>query len=384
VASGTHFEQSGIGSLSPLQLLGWFAAIVAGSFFFGLLIPGITAMHSGVFYRPSMMIVMEGKYPEVVNGIKEFERDQDRIRKEIAVIDAHIAADPVATAQQASVRQALEVELRKSPPFSIQPFYLHIITYFWPIMYFGLGSAAFILRPPLLRSLRFFQRPWLTLEMAAGIFAFSNLPLLFRTLYANTAEAGRTVFAYPNPDVDRASYIVQQFNFVIFSLLLAVIWVEWAAWAGETRTRMAEESSDDAIDFRQMEQLSKTLLHWQAIFLAISVGFIVYTAIFWDQIIVHGDYRFGFEAIDIHVLWLVTAIVTAVPLALTWRAWQLRRMQIIAKLVNSGAESQTIIAKLGAIRELRPIGFWNMTASGLTVLVSFAAPLIQAFIKKSG
>lgn len=383
MSSGTHFEQSGIGSLAPLRLLGWFAAIVAGSFFFGLLIPGITAMHSGVFFRPSMMIVMEGKHPEVVKKIKAFEDEQDRIRREIAAIDTHVTADPAGAAQQAGLRQVLEAELRKPAPFSVQPFYLHIITYFWPIMYFGLGSAAFIMRPPLRRSLRFFQRPWLTLEMAAGIFAFSNLPLLFRTLYSNTADAGRTVFAYPNPDVDRASYIIQQFNFVIFSLLLAVIWLEWAAWAGETRTRLAEESSDDAIDFRQMEQLSTTLLHWQAIFLAISVGFIVYTAIFWDQIIVHGDYRFGFEAIDIHVLWLVTAILTAAPLAFMWRAWQLRKMRIIATLVNEGAESQTIIAKLGAIRELRPIGFWNMTASGVTVLVSFAAPLIQALIKKA-
>ena len=250
-------------------------------------------------------------------------------------------------------------------------------------MYFGLGCVAFILRPPLRRSLRFFQRPWLTLAMAAGIFVVSNSPLLFRTLYANRIDAGRTVFAYPNPDVDLASYIVQQFNFAIFSLLLAIIWLEWSVWAAEKRTELTQDTSDCAIDFHRMEQLSTMLLHWQVTFLAVSAGFAVYTAIFWTQIIVHGDYRFGYEAIDIQVLWVVTVVLTATPLALTWRAWQVNKMRIITTLVNSRVESQTIIAKLGAIRELRPIGFWNMTASSLTVVVSFAAPLIQAFIKKA-
>lgn len=83
-----------------------------------------------------------------------------------------------------------------------------------------------------------------------------------------------------------------------------------------------------------MEQLSTMLLHWRVTSLAVSVGFAVYTGIFWTQIIVNGDYRFGYEAIDIQVLWLVTVILTATPLALTWRAWQADKMRIIATLVN--------------------------------------------------
>jgi hypothetical protein len=205
-------------------------------------------------------------------------------------------------------------------PISVQPFYLHVIMYFWPIMYFGLGSVAFIMRPPARHPTEILQRPWLTLGMAAGIFAFSNGPLLFRTLYANSVEkAGRTVFAYPNPDVDMASFLVQQFNFAVFALLLAMIWLQSADWTGERSIEVNQGTPDSAINFRYMEQLSTMLLHWQFTFLAISVGFVVYTGIFWTQIIVHGDYQFGFEAVDIHVLWLVTVIMTATSLALTWR-----------------------------------------------------------------
>jgi hypothetical protein len=132
-----------------------------------------------------------------------------------------------------------------------------------------------------------------------------------------------------------------------------------------------------------LDQPSKDLLQWQITFLCISAGFIVYTAIFWDQIIIHSDYRFGFEALDIHLLWFTTAVFVSTPLAMRWRQWHLQKISVISALINSGEDAEIIKAKLEAIRELQPIGRWNITASGLAVLVSFAGPLIQALIKKS-
>jgi hypothetical protein len=103
--------------------------------------------------------------------------------------------------------------------------------------------------------------------------------------------------------------------------------------------------------------------------------------VFWNQIIVHGDLRFGMGAINARVLWLVTSIMTAVPLVLTWRAWKLQKLKSVAALVRSDAEAALIASKLAALQELNPIGAWNFTASGVAVVVSFAAPLVQALIK---
>jgi hypothetical protein len=36
---------------------------------------------------------------------------------------------------------------------------------------------------------------------------------------------------------------------------------------------------------------------------------------------------------------------------------------------------------LAALREIQHIGFWNLAASSIGVLASFALPVIQAFLK---
>ena len=109
-----------------LQLAGWFGIITVGSFFFGLLIPSIAAMRAGVFYPDSMKAVAENKHSEIVPKIKESEAQQAQIKEDIASIDLHLAADPVASSQLASVKQAYEAELRKPKPISLQHFYLHL------------------------------------------------------------------------------------------------------------------------------------------------------------------------------------------------------------------------------------------------------------------
>jgi hypothetical protein len=125
--------------------------------------------------------------------------------------------------------------------------------------------------------------------------------------------------------------------------------------------------------------LSESLLHWQATFITLSLGFVVYTAIFWNQILKAGDWRFSFEAIVVHALWAITALATAAPLAITWQA---HKLAAIAELVNSTtSDSDTLSAKITAIRELRAIGSWNAAASTLTVLSAFTGPMIQALIK---
>jgi hypothetical protein len=370
---------------SPLDFLGRFAVIAVFSIFAGILIPGLVAFRSGVFFYQSMVPIVERKHPEVSLAMEHAHARQEQLRKAIIAIDEHITADPTSAPQLTPTRQAYESELRRAPTISVQPFYLHVIMYFWPTMYFGLGSVAFILRPPLRNTLRFFRKPLLTAGTATAVFILNMWPLLFRTLSARSIDQGRTVFAYTNPDVDAASFAIQQLNFAIFSLLLAIIWIEWSAWASERR---AELKRHDGLDHSKIQEsvqrLSTTLLHWQATFLAASIGFMVYTAIFWTQIIVHQDLRFVLEAINAYILWLVTVILTATPLVFTWRAWQVQKIRIISAVVQSSDESQVINSKLTAIHELQPMGLWNMTASGLTVLTSFAVPIVQALVKRAG
>jgi hypothetical protein len=104
----------------------------------------------------------------------------------------------------------------------------------------------------------------------------------------------------------------------------------------------------------------------------LSIGFVVYTGIFWKQIILNKDYRFVFEAITVHSLWLISAVILAMPFWRTWRAWRLEKLRALGELVNQDAPE----AKLSALRELRPVGSWNVATVLVAVLSAMVTPLM--------
>jgi hypothetical protein len=366
-----------------LQWAGRLGLIVLGSFAFGLVVPGLVAMRDGVFFPESLKAVVTSRIPETAPIVEKSKNDEARLKQDLAAIDTRVVTDPQGAAGLASLRQTYEADLRKPKPISLQPLYLHILMYYWPISYFGLSVAVFLLHPPIRQAERFVKRPFLTLATAAGIYLFSAGPLIFRTEFVKSIQQNRTVFAYCNPDVDLPSHIVQLCNFGVFALLLAAIWIEWSAWMSQVHREIRRDA--DAADFGGLaviNALSKSLLHWQLVFAAISIGFVMYTGVFWDQLIINGDSRFGYEAIVIHPLWITTAVFTVMPFVLRWHAWQQGKIKFIAGLVNSGQDSATINGRLEALQQLRPIGTCNLTASSLTVVASFVVPLMQAILKK--
>lgn len=131
-----------------------------------------------------------------------------------------------------------------------------------------------------------------------------------------------------------------------------------------------------------MNELSRLLYRWQITFLTISSGFVIYTAVFWNQIVRNRDLRFCFEAIMAHAFWIVTIVITVSPLVATWRLWHQQKLTAVAALINeSKASSQNLEAKIAAIQDLQPIPGWNLTASAAAVVTSLAGPCIQALIK---
>jgi hypothetical protein len=167
-------------------------------------------------------------------------------------------------ASEVALRQKYEAELRKQAPVSIQPFYLHLLMYFWPIMYFGLGSVSFVLRPQLADRSRFFRWPWLTLGTAACAYAFNNWPVFFRTLEVTTVERGRRVFAYLNSDINKASVLVQNLNFASSQYFLRSFGLNGLPGQPNIEPLPAIRSNTALSIFPRM------LLHWQCVFLLLS------------------------------------------------------------------------------------------------------------------
>jgi hypothetical protein len=365
---------------SVVQIIYQLAALAVISVFIGAVVPGFVAYKSGVFDAHSIMARVKTLYPDVSKRLDQFELSREQARKALAGIDAQIAAGGLPPSNVAALRQAYAQEMSKAAPVSVQPFAYHLIDYFWPIMYFGLTTAIFVIRPsaecgfPPVRS----SVPPMTIL----IFLFSTVPLLLRTLAFAGANSARTVYAWPNPDISAACFVCQIFNFGMFALCLAVIWVQWSGFAETHRVALyKEESVDNRISMELMTDLSMMLYRWQVNFVSISVGFTIYTAIFWNQIVRNHDYRFVVEAIMAHVFWIATIIITSIPLIDTWRIWHQQKLNAIIALVNDKGGAESLESRINAIKELQPIPGWNLTASAVAVLTSLIGPAVQSLIK---
>lgn len=379
----THLVYATMNPLKVLRKFGWIALL---SVLVGAVLPGLVAFHEGVFFRDQTEQRVRSRRADADKVLEAFDKQTARINLEISVLDGKIAAaGPGDNAVPAliSLRQADRLQLEKKLAISIQPFYLHVLMYFWPVMYCGLSTVIFILRPSgAQRSLRSTLRAP-TLLLALGIFVGFVVPFVFRVFAAPSFAQGRTVYAYCNPDISLVSFLIQLLNFVLMCLLLAVIWTEWSEFASEQRVALLQASEEaPAADFRLLSELSRQFFRWQVTFLAISVGFATYTGVFWTQIVRNGDKRFWYEAIAAHGIWVITIVLTATTLGVTWNTWRRHKLRIITDLINQPhPPADGFDARITLIRGLGAVSNWNVVFSIATIITTLLVPLIQAFIK---
>jgi hypothetical protein len=368
---------------TPVEIVHELAAIAAIAILLGVILPGGVAYKARVFDRKSLLSRVKSVRPEAAALLSKGENSREQAREALAALDSQIKSGGVNSASNLSLlRQAYVQEIAKPLPISVQPFNSSLIVYFWAMMYFGLGSAIFVIGP----SDGYARREGINRSvclLALGIFAFSVGPLLIRTLAFAGPASGRTVYAWSNPDLSLASFCVQIFNFAVFSFCLAIIWSHWSSFAESHHAFVKEESGDTSgLSISLVHDLSRMLYRWQITFASVSSGFVVYTAIFWNQIVRNQDWRFGCEAIVAHVFWLVTIAITATPVVTTWRAWNQQKVNAIIALLNEEkAPSADLEARIAAIRNIQPITGWNLTASVAAVATSLVGPLLQTLIK---
>ena len=368
---------------NPIHLVYRLGAAALIAVFLGCALPGIVAYRDHVFFKFEMRTRVAEKNPKVVSDLVAHEAFQNRTKDLVASLDALPIANAGATlTDRATLRQSYLRSLSEPEPFSLQPFYLHIIMFFWPIMYFGLFAAIFVLRPPGSRLVvkDFFDVS--NLMLALGLFSCSIVPLLFRTLIATSPSDGRKVCAYSNPDVSVPCFVLQLVNFAIFSLALAAIWRQWTSYSERQSTALAMVADKQQLDPWLAEEVIAGLFRFQAAFIVISGGFVIYTGIFWTQIVRHHDMRFLAEGIAAHLLWFSTIAIVATPLGLTWYAWRRHKSNLLLKLINETDPSlEGSDARAALISDFDPIPKWNLMASLVAVLTSIAGPFLQAFIR---
>src|SRR5438105_1617066 len=176
------------------------ALIAAAAISLGAVLPGLVAKQSRVFYQEDIESEVKKKYPDVKKSFDDFKAAEKTIREKLACIDAALLDAAVADgkydlARLQSEKQAYLNELaRARSPISVQPFYQHVIMYFWPIMYFCLGTLIFVLRPPSVTGLTATERLWEVAILSLIVFMLDAGLLVLRNVWFSDTLSGRTVY----------------------------------------------------------------------------------------------------------------------------------------------------------------------------------------------
>jgi uncharacterized protein YdcH (DUF465 family) len=373
--------------VAPSKILRRLGLVLAITIVFGLLIPALIAAYSGVFFLEG---IKQKINPTILTSWQSLHDQRAELEEDIATIENSI--ENAGTSEgviSELVKQKLKYqhELNKLPRISLQPYYLHIVSYFWPIMFFCLTSVIFFAKPPIKDKDKMAEMP-LTAVLTLITYLAFVVPLFVRTNFVNTPGQGRIVYAFSNPDISRPSFLVQNLNFLVFAILLSIIWVQWATFAWQCYLNIHDEkyiNHDANVDLSLLNEARALLLRWQVVFVIISAGFSVFSAISWTQIFRNGDYRFVFEGLIAHFIWILTIFFTALPLIIVWRGWDLYKSSMIASIINkpwSNGDHEN--EKLTFINGMSPIGSWNAVVTFVTVVSSFLLPIVQAFLKSKG
>jgi len=379
---------------TPIRALAALALISAGALLLGFGLPAIAAIRSHVFFYSTMESLVSKQLPkDVSDRLDAFNKLQAGLTGRIAHIDilllnaTNLDGAPNLPELLALRRSYVNEQRNAKEPISIQPLYQHVTMYFWPIMYLCLGVIIFIFRPRALSEISWFRgRPIILLTFC--IFLFSVLPIWVRNFGLRGSNAHQIVYVYSTYEVAPLSFFIQQINFAIFSLLLAILWQQWSTVSILTRETLSQRRVESELYSAFQPELSETvsnfLLQWQRNFVILSMGFILDTAIFWNQIFHHADLRFIPEAAIVYALWLLSTVLMAIPFWISWRAWRHNKLRAVWELVHAKPpESENLDAKLAALRDLDPVGSWNASAFALSVLSLFAAPLVQALLTRA-
>jgi hypothetical protein len=378
-------QKSPLARLSPTKHLGDAMWILLLSILWGLVMPGVVAHFSRIFYdrdaKKKMASILSLR-PQF-DKLAAFETQRRALEDSVAALDKKLAnfandsPDPDQIKATVELQQRLKTRLASlSPPITVASFYFSSTMLLWPVIFTCLGWVAFLIPPEIrLSSTRIREIVLITLAISLVY----RWPTLARNFAFRTE--GRLFYGIANWDTDPAGFVAQELLSLTVSLLLAVIWSKWITLFSERLTEIPksiEAPVSAALDWSSLADLSRSFIHWQISSVVVACGFIPYLYFFWDAVLRGHDQRYLIGAITVQVLWAVTWGIISLPLAATFYSWQSIRSAAICAIGRSAFEDdEKAKSALEAIKSLEPINPWNLAVTSVAFFVSFVGPFIQ-------
>jgi hypothetical protein len=394
---------------NPLRRLGNGAAILVFSIAFTVVLPGIVSSLGGTFLAADIRAHLPAA---AADRLARHEATMEALRAADRALPSRIAetareGDPNLARDLLRLRRQLREEIdRINPPVRVYPFYLNPQLWLWPSIYFALGLLGFVLTFDEKSKEKKVPGPTqakLTVGIGAVVYVLYSWPIWFRNFYFSSDDPGRTVYAYPNVDIDPGSFAMQELVILGFSLLIARVWVRWGA-AAENLQRDLEKTVIPpiirALDGKHVRRVANLVLQWQLNSVVLSAGFGFFSLFFWE--LAHGadDRRYVIQALNAHLLWACTWIVLSLPMVRAWHDWEITRAVALGELVSKPGTAIALMqsisspgglpapkheateAQITAAREtltqIQPTGIATLMTSAIVFLIGFVAPIVHA------
>lgn len=343
------------------------------SVFITVIIPGIFSSIGGTFYLADI----KAKISKVeTNKLIEFDNQTKLLDSQIALSNKQInsfLSDTVLSSsfsldELLKLKEKLITEKQNlKPPISLIPYYLNPQMLLW----LGIYAAFFLMIYLLLKEqnikVRFSKSNF---GLSLLVYFFYEWPLWLRNFVLT--NKGRTVYAYPNFDIDKYSFFCQEF-IIYFFCLLATILITISMETSNKKEKIEEEPDDTNKFLILSTYYSTAYRNWFIHSAILALGFLSFTGFFWRLVFTYGDQRYILSALNAHVLWALCWVAISLNL--------LRFMQQFEKTKREILRNSPDDKTLKIVMEHQPANNLTLIISGIASLATFLLPLLKTILQ---
>jgi hypothetical protein len=367
----------------PLNLALRATLVLSVSFTATVVLPGIIAHSGNVFYPEDI----RKHLPDDANQrLKQYESLQSQLGIRISSLDSQIASmgkDPNASllaliGERENTQQRLEA---LQPPITMIGFYPSPEFLLFPSIYSFLGWMLFGIKLRHNDTAAGKELGLRSILIGLLIYAFYEWPLWVRN-FSQMGQKGRVVYSYPNWDVHKGSFVMQEIVIFGFAYLIACVWRRWVNELNHISREIKEAEHESFYSYRVSEPVTNSFINWTYSSAILCLGFLFFTTFYWSLIAKVRDERYLLSAIIAHALWAFSWTIISLPFFSAWFSWNRRKLQELERLglqLDLGTPEREVQLKI--LHELEPISELRLSVANLGAAISFVLPLFQLLAK---
>jgi len=347
--------------------------MVLTSVFITVIVPGIFSSIGGTFYSYDIKSKISKSQ---FDKLTKFDNQIISLDSLIRVVDIRINSLLIDNIHNTGLSldellkfkdKLINEKLSMKPPISLIPYYLNPQMLLWLGIYIAFFLLIYMILTEQKIKINFSKKVW---WFSFLVYIFYEWPLWLRNFVLTVK--GRTVYAYPNYDIDKYSFFCQEF-IIYFFCLLATILITVSLQLYNRETNIENEENDTNKFLILSSYYTTAYRNWFIHSTILALGFLSFTGFFWRLVFIYGDQRYIISALNAHVLWALCWVAVSLNLLNYMQQFDKTKREIL----RSSPDDKT----LKIVMEHQPANNLTLIISGIASLVTFLLPLLKTFFQ---